>query len=316
MLTAFWQGVGSKLADRWSSTAVGSLVFWALGLGALAWRFGFGAAVTTVSTWISARPALVQGALVVGTLVVVAGSASLVARVTLPVTQVLEGYGWPFWLRWPLVRWTAWRVRRAEERFQRAEALKEDESLSGVARRRSVDRTARLELWLRRFPTEADLQEPARLMPTRLGNVLRAAETRPTDKYGLDAVICWPRLWLCMPDTARQELTAARGALDTAIGACCWAALFVVWTPWQPVALPAAVVFAVVAYRLWAVPRAAAYGELVEAAFDLHRGELYTALRWPRPENPAQEHGAGKAVTSYLWRGSDAEKPVFEAPSP
>jgi len=44
-------------------------------------------------------------------------------------------------------------------------------------------------------PAESD-----RHMPTKLGNILRAAELRSKDKYGLDAVICWPRLWLLLPD--------------------------------------------------------------------------------------------------------------------
>lgn len=54
-----------------------------------------------------------------------------------------------------------------------------------------------------------------RLMPTRLGNVLRAAESGVEDKYGIDPVPCWPALWLVLPDETRTEVTAARASLDT-----------------------------------------------------------------------------------------------------
>jgi hypothetical protein len=53
------------------------------------------------------------------------------------------------------------------------------------------------------------------------------------------------------------------------------------------------------------------YGDLVGAAFDLHRWKLYQALKWPAPASPADEHAAGAALTEYIWRGSDDETPKF-----
>lgn len=313
MLTAFWSKVGSKLADRWLSRAVGALLFWGMGVGGVAWRIGIDSFTAHMSSTVLGHPVAVQGAILIAALVLVGGSAVVVAHMTAPVTRLLEGYGWPFWLRWVRVARTAKRVRRAEEAFQLALATQESPALAGARRRRAAERVARLDLWLRNFPAESDLRSPVRIMPTGLGNTLRAAETRPADKYGLDAVICWPRLWLSMPETARKELTAARAALDGAIAAWCWGMLFVLWTPWQPLALPTGLGFAWLAYRLWAVPRARAFGDLVEAAFDVHRESLYDVLRWPKPANPAAERVAGEELTAYLWRGSDRERPMFEA---
>ena len=59
-----------------------------------------------------------------------------------------------------------------------------------------------------------------------------AAETWPTDKYGLDAPKCWPRLWLVLPDTARKEVAGARSSLDQGAAVWLWGAAFIVWTPW------------------------------------------------------------------------------------
>lgn len=64
--------------------------------------------------------------------------------------------------------------------------------------------------------------QPNRLMPTKLGNILRAAESRPYDKYGLDAVICWSRLWLLLPDGVKKELQEARSNLNTAARFWLW----------------------------------------------------------------------------------------------
>src|SRR5262249_9746917 len=149
-----------------------------------------------------------------------------------------------------------------------------------------------------------------KLMPTRLGNILRAAEGQPGDKYGLDAVICWPRLWLILPGDVREELVRARIRLDSAVSACNWAVLFVIFTPWLPWAPAAGAAFAVAGYYVWVLDRSRLFGDLIDATFDLHRHALYQALRWPLPANPAAERRAGRALTDYLWRGSDAEEPT------
>ncbi len=69
---------------------------------------------------------------------------------------------------------------------------------------------------------------------TPIGNILRAAERRPADKYGLDTITVWPHLWLLLPEDNRQELRAARTSLDTAVAAATWGLLFCVFTPFTP----------------------------------------------------------------------------------
>ena len=80
---------------------------------------------------------------------------------------------------------------------------------------------------LRRFPDEQQY-----FMPTRLGNLLKAAELRPLSKYGLDSVICWPRIWLLLPESAKTELVNARADLDTGARIWSWSILFLVWIIW------------------------------------------------------------------------------------
>ena len=68
---------------------------------------------------------------------------------------------------------------------------------------------------------------PIRVMPTQLGNILRAAEERPKNQYGLDTFICWPRLWLLLPESIKAELTEARMTLNTGARICLWSLLFI-----------------------------------------------------------------------------------------
>ena len=120
-------------------------------------------------------------------------------------------------------------------------------------------------------------------MPTKLGNILRAAENRPSERYGLVTTICWPRLWLLLPKETKQEITESRATLDTAARIFLWSLLFLLWTIWVWWVPVVAAVFAFWAYR-WALNAAAVYGDLLEAAFDLHRFALYEAMHFPMPK--------------------------------
>jgi hypothetical protein len=154
---------------------------------------------------------------------------------------------------------------------------------------------------LRRVPESPQLR-----MPSRLGNLLRAAERRPIDKYGIDPAVCWTALWLLLPAEAKTELTQSRAALDSATRIWLWGALFLVWTPWSWWALPIGILVPVLAYYGGMLNAASLFGDLMVAAFDLHRLRLYDDLRLPRPQSPVQERRqAGPRVTNMLWGGLD-----------
>jgi hypothetical protein len=149
-------------------------------------------------------------------------------------------------------------------------------------------------------------------MPTRLGNLLRAMEARPGDRYGLDAIVCWPWLWLILPEQARKELTDSRRALDQYAEIWLWSVLFFGWiyfSWWVPLV---AIAVAVLAYR-GMITAAVFYGDLVEACYDLHRFDLYASLKWPPPTSPANEPADGAALTKYLSRGLAASSITFTA---
>ncbi|MCA9994462.1 MAG: hypothetical protein KDE56_01870 [Anaerolineales bacterium] len=297
MLTKFWEGLGGELATKGMTHMLApAFAFWSGGLLAYVWRFGR----TNVDKWLQGRDSIFLGALVVATLLLLAASNTLVQRLEWPLLRWLEGY-WPNWLSW-LRRFLIKRQQAkqtAREQQWQALAAKGLTTLPPAERQQY----AQLDQTLRLFPAS-----PNDMMPTRLGNYLRAAETWPRHKYGLDAVICWPRLWLLLPDNTRQDLAGARAALNQDVEWFTWALLFAVWAVLTWWALIPSIVAMILAYRA-ALQTATQYGSLIEATFDVHRTSLYQALRFPLPTTPAEELVRGVQLTEYLWRGGSGETP-------
>lgn len=309
MLGAFWEGLSGKLADKLTALAVPALLFWLGGLLAWIYHRGGPAHLQSMARWLTRESAITQLVIVFAAVVAVAGSALTVKRLTLPVLRLLEGY-------WP--RWCSKLRRRLVARVERQAAADREEwhRLAPSIQASEVDVTPeqlaafiRVDQRIRRRPSLAN-----RYMPTRIGNILRAAETWPRDKYSLDAVVIWPRLWLLLPDSTRDGLVTARTALDNSVAAVIWGLLFCVFTIWTPLVIPVGLAVAIAAVIFWVPDRAEVFGDLVESAYDLYRGALYRQVRWPLPSDPEQEHSAGKDLTTYLSRGSDSPDPVFTPP--
>ncbi|MFG1815493.1 hypothetical protein ACGFIF_17115 [Kribbella sp. NPDC049174] len=306
MLSAFWEGVNGKFADRWAAVAGPALAYWLGGLLTWAYHGGGLYRLSELTTWLDRQSTVAQLAVLLCVLVGVLASGVIVDRLTFPALRLLEGY-WPGWLSG--VR--GWLIRRRQDRSKAENA--EWQQLAAVvmgqpeiATPEQLAAFVRLDSERRRQPSN-----PNRYLPTRIGNILRAAESLPGDKYGLDAVVVWPRLWLLLPDTPRKEVQAARASLDAGVAATIWGLLLCAFTVWTPLVIPVGLTIAVAAAWFWIPARAKIFGDLLEAAFDLHRTELYRQLRWPLPTDPRQERIQGERLTSYLWRGSDDAEPPF-----
>lgn len=227
-------------------------------------------------------------------------AAMLVKSMTTPTLKFLEGYGWP-----------QWTIRKAFKQ-------KSEERMNCLLEK-ALDETGinfeKLSVAERREYHKLDqkcmhLPETDALMPTKLGNLLRSFEQKPQERYGLDAIICWPRLWILLPAELQTELTEARNALNDAVQIWIWGLLFLAWTSWSWWALLVSGFVMWAAYR-WMQQASLIYGQLVQASFDMYRHSLYKALRWPLPQNPAQEVEEGKKLTAYLWRGAMGDYPAF-----
>jgi hypothetical protein len=293
MPTKFLEGLTGKLAEQWvASLLTPAFAFWLGGLFAWVQKFGW----SELQQQFAKLTDPLQVAALIGILLIITASAFAIQRFDLVVLRFFEGYWYPWFnpvRRW-LIKQQRKRVDRLNERWQPLQHKKEKNNLTPQER----EELNAIDYQLRQFPDQVD-----RLMPTQLGNILRAAESKPNDKYGLDAVICWSRLWLVLPDGVKKELQEARADLNTAARIWLWGILFLVWSVWAWWAIPVGAIVAWFAYG-WMLESAKTYGDLLESAFDLYRLELYKSLHFSLPQSPKEEREVGKQLTEYLWRGT------------
>ncbi|MDY6799018.1 MAG: hypothetical protein SVX28_09810 [Pseudomonadota bacterium] len=286
--TKLWDQIASSVAQQWVERLFSPvLLFWAGGV--LAYITAHDPKL--LLDFLRGLDTPLQIALAVGGLVGVAGSAAVVESMQLSALRLLEGY-WPRWLH-PLRCYLRERLRKRIEKW--------DDTWRKLGVRYTELEAEELETYAYLDEMLATYPQEKRLLPTRLGNCLRAAEDYAWRHYGLAIGVVWPRLWGVMPEGAQKEISEARKRLDTAVRFWLWSFLFLVWTVWAWWMIPLALLGMVWGYRQ-ALEAAGVYGELLRAAFDIHRGALYKALRWPLPTNPAEEHQTGQQITDYLWR--------------
>jgi hypothetical protein len=144
------------------------------------------------------------------------------------------------------------------------------------------------------------------LLPTRLGNALRAAEDLAGQRYGLDTLTMWPRLYAYLSERMEDVLADLRDQLDIAARLCAVlvaatlvsVALLAVHGWWLLVPVVTALL-AWVAYRA-AVRAAISYGEQLYVAFDLHRFDMLRGLHLPLPPTPAEELEHNRALSDFF----------------
>lgn len=303
MLDKFWESISTDLAERWLEYIFGpALLFWAGGLGLYAWKTGWQALLKDVQ----ALTPFQQASWIVLALLVLVFSSVLMQAIRFPILRLLEGY-WP----WPFNFLGLGIVALRKYFFQKKLAeLRHLMKAAGEKEKpdaRQREKLIRLDVWAHWQPVNAE-----DLLPTALGNILRARERTPERKYGLDAVICWPRLWPLLPENVRTDLSNARSTLDRLAELCFWGLLFLLWTFWTSWALVIGLLWIVMAYDM-ARQTAMVYGDLLEAAFDLHRFSLYDAMNWPRPKNTQEEKTLGAQLTEYLWRGTLPKQLTYQS---
>jgi hypothetical protein len=160
----------------------------------------------------------------------------------------------------------------------------------------------------RRYPLPSCLDE---VQPTTLGNVLRNSEIYARDRYGIDAVVAWPRLFMVVPDHARASIGAVRGDLELLVNVATFAWLYalvagihevVVDGPWWRFLLLFLGPLLVAWFTyLGAVAVAVAYGSQIKSIFDTYRRELLEKIS--AEDAKGDERDRWYRVTQFWYRG-------------
>ncbi|MER5942223.1 hypothetical protein ABT121_33515 [Streptomyces sp. NPDC001928] len=261
------------------------------------------------SDWSAVWPQ--RPAAVLGVLATVTVCALLLGLLLQPfqvrAVRVLEGY----WDRWSLTAALAGLLSRMQRRRWQALRQRADAEVGG-------DRDVRVRAEARR---RLAARPPAEvLLPTALGNALRAGELSAGERYGLTTLTSWPRLYLQVSDRMAEILRSTRDTLDTAVNLC-WA--FLALTAVGGAALygepsgwwwcGAGLVLAVVAYK-GAITAAQAYSGLMHVAYDLHRFDLLEALHHRLPSDADAEEETFYRLSELFAGAEIADLPYDHGP--
>ena len=227
--------------------------------------------------WWTKRGATQQLWLGFGALLTITVLAYILEALTTPIVRFFEGY-------WPEGKLYAWGCTR--QKMHRGKA-------SDSAR-------------YQRFPVNSDL-----VKPTRLGNVLVAAEEYPHQLYRLDAVLWWPRLAATLPEALRTQIDAALtpmlamlnlSMMLMLLGVGTGATLVSLHRSWWQLGsvLIAELLLARLCY-LAATIQALEYGATIRVAFDLCRFDLLKQMHIPLPENLYKERLLWEVLNRWMF---------------
>lgn len=219
-----------------------------------------------------------------------------------PLVQLLEGYWWGLPLGAVAAERASDRFRRRQDsltaQLQRLQAKEEprdwatEQGLSDVLRR------------LRWLP------DPQHVLPTELGNVLRAGEVRAGVRYGLELDVALPRLFPNLPPGPAAELADRRNQLDAAVRLClafgvatlAGIALLLRHGPW--LFLPLSTYLASWACYAAAVAAGRGFCTSLAAAVDLSHLKLHDSLQLQRPRSLRDELKKARLLM-LLFRGEE-----------
>jgi hypothetical protein len=165
-----------------------------------------------------------------------------------------------------------------------------------------------VDLRRRWYPTEQ-----ARLLPTRLGNTLRASEDRSGGRYGFSTIAVWPRLYAQLPGTLSTAIAEARDQLDTAarlsvtlgLATLVSAALLLPAGLSWPLLIPVGTAgLSWLSYQA-AIKAAEQHGAYLDAAFDLYRFDLIRQLHLELPRTAEAEGRLNGEISAFFQEADE-----------
>jgi len=267
--------------------------------------------IALVSLWLTASSAFIPNSLEQhsqGSQILILGAVALVGALALSglsyyIIRVLEGYplerarSWFFFRTW--YRGAMWLQRR---RYDQLTNKRDDQKRTPGERGNAM---WCLDKW---FPKDSQ-----KLLPTRLGNAIRAFEQHANTRWGLDGVTIWPRIEAMLSSDEREPEVDARTNLfvfiNGSVGAFLVGIALIVdkalnhpspGSRWPLYLIP--LILAYVLYRA-ALGPTLDWGDAVRSSIDLHRLELYEKLGVRSPRSFSDERRLASKVTYALLYG-------------
>jgi hypothetical protein len=178
--------------------------------------------------------------------------------------------------------------------------------LAAVRDQQRLTQAARARRWraddrLRDYPVDSE-----RLLPTALGNILRAGEEAAGSRYGLDAMAVYPRLYPYLSPRLDAAMNEQLDMIDTMASMCLvFACGTAVASPllrrldaWSLITL--ALALATLFAYLAAKAAARDHSVLLATAIDLHRFDMLEHLHYPLPQDVQTEQTLNAELTEFL----------------
>ncbi len=150
---------------------------------------------------------------------------------------------------------------------------------------------------------KAEVEYPpanAELLPSKLGNIIRAFEYYPATRYNIETITVWPRLLAVLPKSQIDAINTEKSFMDFWLNfslallvsslfwaAAMWYAAIIFW-PFRILIFIGGILLWYSAYRT-AIPSAISWGYEVRTAFDLYRSDLLRKLGVERPTSLFEE---------------------------
>jgi hypothetical protein len=152
------------------------------------------------------------------------------------------------------------------------------------------------------------------LLPTTLGNILLSGESYSSERYDIDCIIFWPRLWHLLPEQFQRDYDECQTNFEfplvasflAAISALISGAVLILArrSPWLFLAVfLGGFIFAYGAYY-FSFSGAVELAEKQKTAFDLYRDRLLEA--WPQVPDIKDEKEAFKSIRSFVFNNAPA----------
>jgi hypothetical protein len=228
----------------------------------------------------------------------------LLALNSVPLYRVLEGYSWPDRLY----------KKRRERHIQKWKQINEQVK-GGIDPNLGLLRTQLLWERFNQLPEKED-----DILPTRLGNALKALETYAVNRYGFDSQTFWYELRAVVPESLRKDIDDAESVVDFFISFLYLSILFGLISLLIGVLANsvASIVAAIVAlglvpiFYLRAVKSTGEYKITVQALVNVGRPKLADTFALETPSGTDDERKMWNALTSFVFWGDEESKKTLD----